>query len=92
MATLFKVGGDRENLEPQNGVDFSLKELQTAVDGYIETMTLPDTDLVAVMNEDAVFHNLPKNVEATNYIQQFFKYSIIPILGDVLIVKKSQIK
>lgn len=34
MATLIKADGTQTEIQPQNGTDFSLEELQKYVDGY----------------------------------------------------------
>ena len=36
MATLIKADGTRTEIQPKNGTDFKLEELQAYVDGYID--------------------------------------------------------
>ena len=38
MATLIKTDGSKLEIQPQNGLDFQLDELQKFVDGYIEIL------------------------------------------------------
>lgn len=40
MATLIKTDGSKLEIQPQNGLDFQLDELQKFVDGYIEIINL----------------------------------------------------
>ena len=40
MATLIKTDGSKLEIQPQNGLDFQLDELQKFVDGYIDIMKL----------------------------------------------------
>ena len=42
-------------------IDNTLKALQQAVGGYIETVTLPRTGLVAIVNEEGHLLGLPVN-------------------------------
>lgn len=51
MATLLKSDGTRKEIQPQNGTDFKLEELQAYVDGYIEIVNLQNGEIL-VINED----------------------------------------
>ena len=42
-------------------IDNTLKALQQAVGGYIETVTLPRTGLVVIVNEEGRLLDLPEN-------------------------------
>ena len=63
---LFKTSGDPEAFPPSNGNSYSLEELQTAVDGYIEIVNLMDSHLVLVVNEEGLRRNLPVNDKASD--------------------------
>lgn len=52
MATLLKSDGTRKEIQPQNGTDFKLEELQAYVDGYIEIVNLQNGEIL-VINEAA---------------------------------------
>lgn len=53
MATLIKADGTKKEIQPQNGTDFSLEELQKYVDGYIQVIPLRNQeDEILVINED----------------------------------------
>ena len=62
---LFKTSGDPEAFPPSNGTSYSLKELQTAVDGFIELVHL-DSQQVLVVNEDGLRLRLPVNDKASD--------------------------
>ena len=51
MATLIKADGTRTEIQPKNGTDFKLEELQAYVDGYIEIVNLRNGEIL-VINED----------------------------------------
>ena len=62
---LFKTSGDTEAFQPASGNRYSLKELQTAVDGFIELVHL-DSQQVLVVNEDGLRLRLPVNDKASD--------------------------
>jgi len=63
--TLFKTSGDTEAFPPASGNRYSLEELQTAVDGFIELVHL-DSQQVLVVNEDGLRLRLPVNDKASD--------------------------
>ena len=63
--TLFKTSGDTEAFPPARGNRYSLEELQTAVDGFIELVHL-DSQQVLVVNEDGLRLRLPVNDKASD--------------------------
>lgn len=92
MALIYRASGDVENVEPKNGTDFQLEELQAIVDGWIEIKFLRDDEgRVMVLNEEGKLRNLPYNERATMLYRKFV-YEHDFIVGDVLICDKSQIK
>ena len=84
MAKIIKTNGEVLEVEPKNGTDFSLEEMQAIVGGYIEIVSLGD-DLM-VVNEEGKLIGLPINDVATAMITNDI------IVGDVLICKNNQIK
>ena len=48
-------------VKPEDGKRFSLKELQTAVGGYIEPIIPLDSKTKLYVNEEGLIHNLPPN-------------------------------
>lgn len=85
MAKYIKTDGSIINVEPKNGKDFSLKELQGFVGGCIEIVYLPNGDLM-VVNEEGKMNDLPINMKAT------MAYGLDVIVGNVLWCNKSQVK
>lgn len=51
MATLLKSDGTKQEIQPKNGTDFKLEELQTYVDGYIDIVNLQNGEIL-VINDD----------------------------------------
>lgn len=51
MATLIKADGTQKEIQPKNGTDFQLEELQKYVDGNIEIISLRNGEIL-VINED----------------------------------------
>lgn len=64
MATILYTDGTSKEISPANGTDFSLKELQAIVEGYIESIPLKDSKLM-VINEEGKLEGLPRNEQAT---------------------------
>lgn len=85
MAKIYKTTGEVIEVEPKNGKDFQLSELQEIVHGYIELVNFSPTKYM-VVNEEGHLIGLPFNRSATRL------YNNELILGDVLICNKSQIK
>lgn len=99
MATLYRVmqasslvcACDNIEVQPKNGSDFSLEELQDFVEGYIEVVRLKD-DKIMVVNEEGKLNGLPFNVGATlAYNEGTGRYDDI-ILGNALVCKKEEVK
>lgn len=54
MAHIIKTDGTIIEVQPKNGTDFQLEELQAVVEGYIQIVRL-DNDKVMVVNEEGKF-------------------------------------
>ena len=91
MAQILKANGDIiENVMPQKGKHFSLKEMQEIVDGYIEILDLQNGKLI-ILNEEGKLEGLPYNMAATiMYRSAYMTYDYI--VGDVLVCDKNQIR
>ena len=89
MATIIKISGKRENIEPADGKVFTLKELQKAVDGYIQIVHLNQGEYVGklmVVDEDGKLKTDAKlNNEASRIAGQ-------RIVGQVIIINRNQIE
>lgn len=90
MAQIIKTDGEIVEVEPNNGKDFKLRELQKIVDGYIEIVWLPN-DKIMVVNEDGKLRGLETNVKATRIYYNAFGYKDI-IVGDVLLCDSNQVE
>lgn len=91
MAKLYKVNGEIVEVEPENGSDFSLEELRSFVDGYIEVAHL-DNERIMVINEEGKIKGLPYNENATAEYNRAMGYKADYIVGDALVCGKAQIK
>jgi hypothetical protein len=65
----------------------SLKEMQDAVNGYIEFVYLPD-NIIMVVNEEGKINRLPVNSNATKMYAPIINDVIV---GDVLIIDSKYI-
>lgn len=62
-----------------------LEEMQQAVGGYIESITVPGPVCV-VVNEEGRLKNLPPNRTATEFIAMQLQDAVVMLVGDVLIL------
>lgn len=85
MAIWIKSVGTRTEVQPENGKDFKLNELQRYVGGYIELLTLTGFRFM-VVNEEGKLLGLPINAKASAI------YGYDTIVGDVLICNDDEIK
>lgn len=79
-----------EDVQPANGSDFELGELQGYVDGYIEIVDLYDGRIM-VVNENGLCDGLPVNPLATAIFQQATGGNDI-IVGSVVICDAEQVQ
>lgn len=90
MAKIYRANGEVETVEPKNGTDFQLEELQAVVGGYIECLPLYGTNEIMTCNEEGKILGLPLNRKATEIIaDNGYKDCIV---GDVLVCKEEEIK
>lgn len=92
MATLIKADGTQKEIQPQNGTDFCLEELQKYVDGYIQVIALRNQeDEILVINEDGK-ERYPTNKTATDLAlkhRAIFSWDWID--GDVVLCKNCEV-
>lgn len=89
---LIKPDGEKQEVNPKNGTDFSLEELQGFVGGYVQILHMGRGELM-VVNEEGKIKNLPLNKDATAVAH--WRGRLLEgdyIVGPVLICHKSQIK
>lgn len=62
-ASIFKVSGEVVDCVPGNGKKLTLAEMQKAVGGYIERLSIPGGELY--VDEDGIAKELPLNARAS---------------------------
>lgn len=90
MGKIYKADGMITTVEPKNGTDYSLEELQGIVGGYIEVLPLND-DEIMVLNEEGKILGLDLNDNATELISEAGMWDDF-IVGDVLVCKNDEVK
>nr|DAF67738.1 MAG TPA: protein of unknown function DUF3846 [Caudoviricetes sp.] len=91
MATLIKADGTKQEIQPKNGTDFKLEELQKYVDGYIEIINLQNGEIL-VINDDGK-ERYPTNTTATELALKhhaIFDWDWID--GDVVLCKDEEVQ
>ena len=90
MAQIIKSNGETKTVEPKNGTDFQLEELQAIVGGYVQIAYLRD-DEIMVMDEEGRLKDKDLNLRASlRYRRDVNPYD--SVVGDVLICKTNQVK
>lgn len=88
MAQIIKTNGTIIEVEPKNGRDFKLKELQSIVDGMISIHATTDGRTMIINDEGKVL-GLPYNESATK-IYKYGKQDFI--VGSALICEHNEVK
>lgn len=84
---LIKADGTYKEIEPKNGTDYSLKELQEYVGGYIERLSTVLYNTILIVDEEA---RLKSGSKVNGLASVFFGYEL---LGDVVVITdKSRFK
>jgi hypothetical protein len=86
MAEWIKVNGDITTVEPKNGTDFKLDELQKYVDGRIEIVPTKDGRII-VLDEEGKLKDKDANIKATDL---FGRHDYI--VGDVLVCDDGEVE
>lgn len=90
MAKWIKASGEVVDVSPKNeGQTFTLEELKSFVDGWIECVFLNDTQ-VMVVNEEGKLLGLPYNAIATEVYCMAFQPHRDIIVGDVLLCERDK--
>lgn len=91
MAQLIKANGVVQKVQPKEGNQFSLQELQDFVNGYIEIIYLPEGKCL-VVNEEGKVRGLPINKWASNLIRNTPGFQRLDtVVGDVLYCNQKDI-
>lgn len=68
MAKLIKPDGTQQNVQPANGTEFTLQEMQSFVGGHIEAVPFT-RELVMYVHDEGALIPLPLNLKATQLLQ-----------------------
>ncbi len=89
MAVIIKINGDTETIEPENGKMFSLEELQQAVGGYTQVISIRNGEYAGklmVVDEEGLLKPEPQvNIKASLVVGQ-------RIVGQVAVIEKHEIE
>lgn len=91
MATLLKSDGTKQEIQPKNGTDFKLEELQKYVNGYIEIVNLRNGEILVINDNGKEVY--PTNQAATELANKH--RAIFPndwIDGDVVLCKDEEVQ
>ena len=86
------VDGTVESAKPKNDGLFELEELQSAVQGMIEVVYLNSHNALMIVNEEGKLLDLPLNKAATLLMRHEYPDSTDFIVGDVLIIQRTEIE
>lgn len=92
MAVIYKTNGERVGIDPANGKNFSLEEMQKAVGGYVQIlrMDLDGIPRILICNEEGKLEGLPVNDTVTALVRSAGGFD--EIVGDVLICLPEQLR
>lgn len=90
MAQIIRAKGMWEEVQPKNGTDFQLDELQTIVGGYIEIKPVNEREIIC-MDEEGNVKGKDINILATAMFQAYYNTKDF-VVGDVLLCYKEEIK
>lgn len=94
MALIITPNYEVTPIEPENG-KFTLEQLQSIVEGYIEIVRIGEKELM-IVNEEGLLRNMEVNDVATTYLNISKLYVgenpvTTPIVGVALLCKSSEI-
>ena len=84
MAFIINASGNETEVIPKNGTNFELDELQEAIGGYIELVSLTGGKLL-IVDEEGLLKSLPINTKASMLARK-------PIVGTAIVCKDNQLK
>lgn len=90
-ATIYRTDGEIVEVQPANGKDFRLEELQKIVGGKIQIIECNEEGMIMILDEEGKHKNKSFNSEATELVSE-----VIPtwdvIMGDVLVCESNLVK
>lgn len=84
MATLMKADGTKQEVHPADGKQFTLKELQGYVGGYIEMIDVGEG--LMWVNEEGKLDDLPINAAASRIARPYLFWFDDGVRGDVVVM------
>lgn len=84
MAFVINTAGVEKEIFPKNGSDFKLNEMQAAIGGMIETVSL-STGKLLIVDEEGLLKGLRVNTKASIIARR-------TIVGPVIVCEDSQVK
>ena len=91
MAEIIYPNGESLPFEPKDGKEFSLKELQDAVGGLIEVVSLSNGKLM-IINEEGKFKNLESNHVATELFTPESRIFPDHIVGNAIVMEREEME
>jgi hypothetical protein len=82
---LIKATGIIESIIPKNNTDWKLAELQKHVCGLIDIVSIPNTEFIAVVNDEGLINGSLFNSVASIMVGH-------PLFGDVVICLDNMVK
>lgn len=95
MAYIFKTNGTIVEVTPENGSDFSLKELRKHTNSkYVEVVRLPKMpDKIFIIDEEGKIYGKKKNDIATAIMKGQYDFPFDDYLvGDCLMINNTELK
>ncbi len=101
QATVYPIEGPPVQILPNNGKDFTLKELQGIVEGLVEIIRLPETREIIIVNEEGLLKKMPHNALASAIWRQAYPIEKYPhnnlahtigIVGPAIICPASMVR
>lgn len=84
---VIKTNGETQEVNPKNGKEFSLEELQGFVGGYVEKLNVNGKKVKQIiMNEEGLLMKLEPNLIVTELLSLEFGREVKTIVGDVLVI------
>ena len=91
MATLIRTNGTTQQIEPKNGTDFKLEELQKYVGGYIDIIRLNNGEIL-VVNDEGKYTEEPNEAATKLALEHVAIFDWDYISGDVVRCKDEQVQ
>lgn len=90
-AWLLRTNGSKQKVEPENGTDFSLEEVQRLLEADTVQLKECEKGMIMLMDEEGKFKHLVINYEATILLNDL----LLPgdmVVGDVLYCESGMFK